>query len=111
VPIYFVGKPIGVEKEGGILETLALEVEVTCLPFSIPDRISVDVSELEIGDSVHLRDLTLPEGVEAVTDESLALAHVSAPRVEEVEAAPEAAAEEAAEAPTEEEPGAEPAGE
>jgi large subunit ribosomal protein L25 len=111
VPVYFVGKPSGVEKQGGILETLALEVEVTCLPFSIPDRISVDVSDLEIGDTVHLRDLTLPEGVEAVTDESLALAHVSAPRVEEVEAAPEAPAEEAAEAPTEEEPGADTAGE
>lgn len=111
VPIHFVGKPSGVEKQGGVLETLALEVEVTCLPFSIPDKISIDVSNLEIGDTVHLRDLTLPDGVEAVTDESLALAHVSAPRAEEVEAAPEVPAEEAAEAPTEEEPGADTASE
>jgi large subunit ribosomal protein L25 len=111
VPIQFLGKPSGVEKQGGVLETLALEVEVTCLPFSIPDKISVDVSNLEIGDTVHLRDLTLPEGVEAVTDESLALAHVSAPRMEEVEAAPEAPAAEAAEAPTGKEPGADTAGE
>ena len=111
MPIQFVGKPSGVEKQGGVLETLALEVDVTCLPFAIPDKISVDVSDLEIGDTVHLRDLTLPDGVEAVTDESLALAHVSAPRMEEVEAVPEAPAEEAAEAPTEEEPGADTAGE
>ena len=104
VPFHFEGRPRGVEQQGGIFETPAMEVEVNCLPFSIPDKISVNVSELEIGDTIHLRDIELPEGVEALADGSLTVAQVSAPRVEEV-AEPEAVAEgeEAAEGePTEE---------
>jgi len=97
VPIRFEGKPVGVEQQDGILETPAREIEVSCLPFSIPERIDVDVSNLSIGDTIHLRDITLPEDVEAVADGSLTLAHVSAPRVEEAPAEEEApTAEEAA---------------
>ena len=103
VPFHFEGRPRGVEQQGGIFETPAMEVEVNCLPFSIPDKISVNVSELEIGDTIHLRDIELPEGVEALADGSLTVAQVSAPRVEEV-AEPEVPAEgeEAAAEPTEE---------
>ncbi len=102
VPFHFEGRPVGVEQQGGIFDTPSMEIEVTCMPFSIPDKISVDVSKLEIGDAIHLRDLTLPEGVEPLADGALTLAHVSAPRVEEVAEPVEAPAEgeeAAAEAP------------
>ena len=109
VPIHFEGKPVGVEQQGGILDTPAREIEVSCLPFSIPERINVDVSNLSIGDAIHLRDITLPDDVEVISDESLTLAHVSAPRVEEEPVAEEVPTEEeaaAAEAaPAEGEPG------
>ncbi len=103
VPFHFEGRPRGVEQQGGIFETPAMEIEVSCLPFSIPDKLSIDVSNLEIGDTIHLRDIELPEAVEALADGSLTVAQVSAPRVEEV-AEPEAPAEgeEAAAVATEE---------
>lgn len=116
VPFHFDGRPRGVEQQGGIFETPAMELEVSCLPFSIPDKISIDVSNLEIGDTIHLRDIELPEDVEALVDGSLTVAQVSAPRVEEVaepevpvegeEAAAAATEEGATPAPTEEEAGA-----
>ena len=116
VPFHFEGRPRGVEQQGGIFETPAMEIEVSCLPFSIPDRISIDVSNLEIGDTIHLRDIELPEAVEALADGSLTVAQVSAPRVEAVaepeapaegeEAAAAATEEGATPAPTEEEAGA-----
>ena len=116
VPFHFDGRPRGVEQQGGIFETPAMELEVSCLPFSIPDKISIDVSNLEIGDIIHLRDIELPEDVEALADSSLTVAQVSAPRVEEVaepevpaegeEAAAAATEEGATPAPTEEEAGA-----
>ncbi len=102
VPFHFDGRPRGVEQQGGIFETPAMEVEVSCLPFSIPDRISIDVSSLEIGDTIHLRDIELPEGVEALADGSLTVAQVSAPRVEEVAEPEEPAEGEEAAVPTEE---------
>ena len=54
-------------KDGGVLETLR-EVEVETLPMSIPDVLTVDVSALQIGDAIHVRDLALPEGVELKAD-------------------------------------------
>jgi large subunit ribosomal protein L25 len=57
VPIVLLGTPIGVKDGGGILEHLLREVEVECLPTDIPDKLTVDVSHLNIGDSVHVSDL------------------------------------------------------
>ena len=94
VPVHIEGKPPGVEL-GGILNTLVRDLEVSCLPLAIPDRITVDVSELHIGDTVRLSEISLPEGAEAIAEETLPLVTVTAPRVEE-EAAPEEAEEEAA---------------
>ena len=54
-------------KDGGVLETMR-ELEVSTLPMSIPDVIEVDVSGLGVGDAIHVRDLSLPEGVEALAD-------------------------------------------
>jgi large subunit ribosomal protein L25 len=85
VPIRYEGRPYGVEM-GGVLEPLFREVEVECLPLEIPDGFTLDVSPLDIGDSLHVSDLELPEGVELLVDRELAVIHVIAPRVIEEEA-------------------------
>jgi large subunit ribosomal protein L25 len=93
VPLSFVGKPAGVVN-GGILQPLRRELEVRALPDRLPDTIEVDVTQLEIGDAVHVADLKLPEGVEALDiQENFTLVTVVPPVVEEVVAAPEAVEE------------------
>ncbi len=66
VPLHFEGDDIapGVKVEGGIFSRLITDVEIQCLPKDLPEYLSVDVSELEINNSVHLSDIQLPEGVE-----------------------------------------------
>ncbi len=86
VPLHIEGKAPGVEL-GGILNILSHELAVSCLPLAIPDRIVVDVSKLEIGDTLRLSEITLPEGSEAVLEASQVLVTVTAPRVEEEETA------------------------
>jgi large subunit ribosomal protein L25 len=90
VPLHFVGRPIGVEN-GGILDHPMRELEIECLPRAIPDSIEVDVSALDVGDSIHVRDLTLPEGAKVISDADLAVASVVLPKAEEekpIEAVP-----------------------
>lgn len=91
VPLHIVGKPMGVEK-GGILDHPLREVEIECLPRAIPDQVEVDVSSLDVGDSIHVRDLLLPEGARMLSDPDLAVASVVLPRAEEEEKPAEAAA-------------------
>ena len=79
-----------------VFEILTREVEIRCLPLGIPDRIPVDISALQIGDTVHLADIEIPEGTEALAASDLALAHVAIPRVVEEEEKPAEEAEEAA---------------
>lgn len=103
VPIVLRGRPKGVELSGGILDQALRELDVECLPRAIPEAITVDVSELEIGHSLHVRDLALPEDVVLRSDPDLSVASVVAPKIEE-EAVPAAAvegAEVAAAAPAE----------
>jgi len=109
VPIHLIGRPEGVEL-GGILDHPLREIELECLPRAIPESIDVDVSALDVGDSIHVRDLELPEGVSVQSDVNLAVASVVAPVAveepvaEEVEEGEEAVAEgeeEAAAAPSE----------
>lgn len=90
VAIHLVGLPVGVKDGGGILEPILREVEVRCLPTAIPASIDVDVSHLNIGDSVHLRDLTVPNVV-ILTDPDSTLATVVPPTVMEEKPAEEAA--------------------
>jgi large subunit ribosomal protein L25 len=101
VPVQMTGRPKGVES-GGVLEQLLREVMVSCLPLAIPDGFTIEVGALEIGDTRYARELVLPEGVTLVTDESAAVVHVLAPRLE-AEPTPEVPAEgvpaEGAEAP------------
>jgi large subunit ribosomal protein L25 len=87
VPIRLTGTPVGVALNDGILDHALRELELSCLPQAIPQEIVADVSALDIGNSLHVRDLVLPGGVELESDPDLPVVSVVPPRVEE-EAAP-----------------------
>ncbi|NLA10982.1 MAG: 50S ribosomal protein L25 [Firmicutes bacterium] len=84
VPLNFVGEAVGTI-EGGIIQILLREVSVRCLPVNIPELLEIDLSSLEIGDSVSVGSLTLPEGVTLLTEPEEPLAQVLAPEEEEEE--------------------------
>jgi large subunit ribosomal protein L25 len=86
VPVEIVGKAPGIQ-EGGILEEILREIEVECLPASIPNVIEIDVSQLGIGDSIHIGDLTLPEGVTVLHDPDETIITILSPVMEEVKPA------------------------
>lgn len=73
------------ENDGGIINLVLREVEVSSLPGEIPEAIEVDISELKIGDTVYVRDLKLPTGVSLVSDADEVVVNVSAPEAEEAE--------------------------
>ena len=83
VPLEPSGMPNGVKNFGGLLEQSLRALEVECLPRDLPDKITVDVSSLNIGDSIHVRDIQLPSGVAAKTPLDLTAFSVVAPSVEE----------------------------
>ncbi len=82
VAVELVGEPEGVTM-GGVLTQINREVNVEALPMEVPDRLELDVSALQIGDSLRLSDLRVPEGVKLLDDEETVLANVAQPRVEE----------------------------
>ena len=86
VPVESVGESIGVKTQGGILEQSMHELEIECLPKNLPDRIKVDVSELEVGDAITVGNLKLPAGVKAVDDPELPVFVVAEPNVAVAEA-------------------------
>ena len=93
VPVHLVGAPDGVRNAGGVLDQVTREVEIEVLPENIPDRVELDVTALKIGDSLHVRDLSIANAV-ILTGADLTIATVVPPRAEEVAApAPEAATE------------------
>lgn len=99
VPIETVGRSAGVI-EGGILDVVMRLLEIECLPSEIPNSIEVEVSDLNIGNSLHIKDLNLPEGIAATHDSGETVITISVPGAakSELEEAEElAAAEEAAE--------------
>lgn len=98
VPILLKGESRGVKQDGGVLDFVHREIEVEVLPANIPDAIEVDVTELGIGDSVHVRDLAANASWEPVTDADQMIVHVVTIKVVE-EVAPAAGAEGAAAAP------------
>ena len=83
VPIEAVGEALGVRTFGGLLEYSLRTLEVECYPQDLPDIVRIDVSNLNIGESLHVRDIQLPSGVEAITDEDLTVVSVVASRVGE----------------------------
>src|SRR6266446_6392757 len=87
VPVHLVGNP------GGVLDQVTREVEIEVLPENIPDRVELDVNALKIGDSLHVRDLSIPNA-KILTEADLTIATVVPPRAEEVAApTPETATE------------------
>ncbi len=93
VPLEPTGTAEGVKTFGGLLEQALRSLEIECLPRDLPDVITVDVSHLNIGDAIHVREIPLPEGVTTRVPADLTAFSVLAPTVEEepVAAAPEAA--------------------
>lgn len=87
IPVKIVGRSKGVI-EGGMIDHQTREIEVSCVATNVPEAIEFDVTELDIGDSVHVSDLSIPEGVDLITSLDRTVAAVHAPRVvveEEVE--------------------------
>lgn len=95
VPVHFIGKSVGV-KEGGIEQHSRRELDIRCLPANIPNFIEVDVTSLAIGDSLHIKDIKLPEGVEILDPAGDTVVSVVAPVAEKVATPEEAAAQLAA---------------
>lgn len=118
VPLHLHGTPVGVKASGGVLQQLENDLPIRCLPRNIPEELTLNIEDLEIGDQKTVADLELPEGTRLALDPDAPLVLVGAPRAEEeLEAlgpdteveTPELVGEaEEAEAP---EPGAEPAAE
>lgn len=79
VPVHYTGTPKGVREAGGVLDVMVNELAIKCAPVSIPEVLEVDVTDLVVGDILHIADLKLPAGVEAVADASKAVAMVAAP--------------------------------
>jgi len=92
VPVHFEGESPGV-KTGGVMTHNVQTIHVESLPGDMPDHLSVDVSALEVGDSVHISDIVAPAGVTILDSPDEILASVLAPKVEEEEAVAEEAAE------------------
>jgi large subunit ribosomal protein L25 len=95
VPVHLTGTAEGVTL-GGILDHALRDLEIQCLPNAIPEEFTVDVTALEVGQSIHVRDLSLPEGVELLIDPNLSIVSVVAPAAVEEET-PEEEPEEGAE--------------
>ena len=88
VPVTTTGKSVGVEL-GGMLQIIRRELEVYCLPNAIPDVITIDITELEVGDSVHVNDIKTDEGVEIPHDVNFTVLTILSPKKEAEEAVEE----------------------
>src|SRR5213083_1388488 len=92
VPLEPIGTANGVKNFGGLLEQSLRALAIECLPRDLPDRITVDISQLNIGDSIHVRDIQLTSGVTAKVQLDLTAFSLLAPVVEEEPVAVEAEA-------------------
>ncbi|RKX18452.1 MAG: 50S ribosomal protein L25 [Candidatus Zixiibacteriota bacterium] len=88
--VNLVGVPDGVKNAGGILQQVRREIEIACLPDNIPDNIEIDVSSMNIGDSIHVKDISI-DNVDIITEQRLTIATVVPPTV--IKVAEEIAAE------------------
>jgi len=86
-----IGEPIGVKRDGGLLQHVIREIEIECLPDKLPEQVKVDISKLEIGQSFHVSGIDLGEHVKILTDPDEVIVNIVAPAVE-VAAPVEAAA-------------------
>jgi large subunit ribosomal protein L25 len=77
IPIHLEGSPVGVKQGEGILDQVIHTVTVRCIPSAIPDSITVDIEHLDVGDSLHVSELEVPEDLEVVTDGTRIVAQVA----------------------------------
>lgn len=89
IPLIAKGESVGVKLDGGVLDHVLWELEIECLPTQIPKSIEVDVSNLKIGDSVHVKNLIIPQGVKVLNDQEATVLAVAMPTKEEVAPAAE----------------------
>lgn len=108
VPVVTTGKSVG-EEHGGIVQIIRRELEVLCLPGEIPETITLDISALDIGDAIHVEEITLEGDIEIPTEVNFTVVTITSPQAEEVEEkaeeegeGEEGEGEEAAEEPEEE---------
>lgn len=87
VPVESEGDAVGVKTGGGVLEHVLFKIKVRALPKDLPEVIRVDVTRLEIGQSIHLGDIPVPAGVEIIGDKHITVLAVAAPITEAQEAA------------------------
>ena len=85
VPIMIVGQSVGVKEEGGVLNQNMTEVEIECLPNDIPQNIEADISDLAIGDTLRLENITVSDNLTLVGDLEMLIASVVAPAKQEEE--------------------------
>ncbi len=91
IPIVLIGIPEGVRLSGGVLDQTLRELEIEVDPSNIPNHVEADVTNLQVGGSLHVRDIAIPEGVKIMDDVDASVCVVAAPRaVIEAVAAPEA---------------------
>ena len=88
IPVRLVGAPDGVRNGGGVMDQVLYDLEVECLPGNIPDAIEVDVTNLGVGDSARVRDVSVPD-VKVLNDPDLPICSVLAPTVPALEVEPE----------------------
>jgi len=84
IPVVAKGDAIGIKQEGGSLEHVLWEIEVECLPTSIPKDIEVDITNLKLKESIHVKDLVVPAGVKILNDPSAIVLSIAEPMKEEV---------------------------
>lgn len=89
IPVEVTGKSKG-QVKGGALEIHRESIEVSCLPLAIPDKVVIDITNLDVNESVQVADVVLPEGVKAVYEDNFAILAVIMPEAETAQAAEEA---------------------
>lgn len=85
VPLHLVGTPEGVKNSGGVLEQIIHDLPVRCIPSKIPQFIDVDVSHLDLNESLHIYDVEFEEGVEVTIEQKRTVCSVAVPKVIEEE--------------------------
>jgi len=95
VPLHLTGEPVGVREKQGVLEQIIREIQIKCEPREIPDVLEVDVTNLDVHETLHVSDIQVAAGIEILTDAEIVIATVGI--VKEEEAAAPAEGEEPAE--------------
>ena len=86
VPLHLVGEPIGVKEKQGVLEQTVREIEIRCEPREIPESLDVDVSNLDVHDTLHVSDIPVTPAIEILNDAELVIATIGIVKEEELAA-------------------------